>query len=80
MDKTFYSLIFKQVVVGARYIQIFFLIALLQGRLYWKYNNYTMYYLYIIGINNIAVINNIYGKLQGLILLSKFSWAGERNL
>jgi hypothetical protein len=37
-----------------------------------------MYYLYIIGINNIAVTNNKYGKLQGLILLSKFSWAGER--
>jgi hypothetical protein len=39
-----------------------------------------MYYLYntiIIGINNIAVINK-HGRLQGLILLSKFSWAGER--
>jgi len=32
----------------------------------------------IIGINNIAVVNNKYGRLQGLILLSKFSWAGKR--
>jgi len=50
------------------YIQIFLLIAFLEGRLIRNIIiTLCIIYIIIIDINNIAVINNKYGRLQGLI-------------
>jgi hypothetical protein len=69
LGKTFYSLIFKQVIVAAVPVasKLPSFIVFLERRLHYEYN-YTMYYLcsiIIIGINNIAVMNNKYVRLQG---------------